>query len=233
MNDFKKKMLKLFLSHPLDFNLYLDGYKNKSYAYKVIRSFIPTDTGIEMEIGNPLVMYIEYVKNKYQKAYPNIVIDSEFEINFRLRNSNMKRDLDELNRFYNMITKSYLLNRRSDNCGIHIHTNLTTKFYYKKLMYNQDINSVVEFIERYFKYTGTYNDSKFSTHKGNSVIYRGDYGTLEYRCIPMTWNFSELLKYIIFCHAMTRGFQMYSKGQCGINELRDIYDSWISILNTI
>jgi hypothetical protein len=186
-----------------------------------------------MEIGHQLVSYIRYVKNEHPLAYPRIVIDSDFEITFRLRSDHMERDLDELKRFYDMITKSYLMKTRAQESGIHIHTNLMTVFNYRKLLNNSDIDEVVKLIASHFNYTGTFNQNKFSTHKGNSVIYRSCYNTLEYRCIPMTWQFSELIKYMTFCHALTNGFQMYSKGQCDLKRIKEIYEDWHTLCNMI
>lgn len=211
MDKFKSRMIRLFLNHPLDYKTYLSMYDNPRYALRVISNLIPTDTGIEFEIGTPLVNHIRTIKRNGH--FPRIVLENSEEVTFRLRKDHFLRDLKELQDFYNFLRKGYNSNNRLDNSGIHIHTNLI-----KGSLRNDEVirlrehaTTAVERIANYFNYTGDYNNRSFNTYKGYCVIYRFEYGTLEYRCIKMTWDFSELLKHIIYCHMCTKEFYKFTK----------------------
>jgi len=206
METFNKRMIRLFLNHPLDYKTYLSMYDNPRYALRVISNLIPTDTGIEFEIGELFVKSIRHIKsNGY---FPNVVMENNEEVTFRLRKDHFNRDLNELNQFYNYLRKGYNKGNRFEGSGIHIHTNLIKgKLSSDSLRFLiRNATLPVTYIADHFKYTGDYNERKFSTVKGNCVIYRHSYGTLEYRCIKMTWDFVELLKYIIYCHKCTSYF---------------------------
>jgi len=218
MNDFKKKILKLYLDHPFDFNLYLDGYKNKNYAFRLIKSFIPTDTGIEWEIGDAMVCKL-IRSYKYKPIIPRLVRESSFEVTYRINKSDLNRHLSQLKVMYEFMCRPGYAKLRQSKSGIHIHTNLFHDLNYEvreKLINDREgfSHKVVKMIAReLFNYGGTYNQLKFDWAKGNAIIYRSNYKTIEYRCINMTWDFRELLKYIITCHQMTNLFTQYGSNK--------------------
>lgn len=234
MNEFKKNLLKLFLDHPFDYNLYLDGYKNKDYAFRIIKSFIPTDTGIEWEVGDDMVSKL--LDNRRAPWWNRLNRESSFEVTYRINSRHLNLHLLKLQRMYKFMSKPYFANIRQEKSGIHIHTNLihglrdSARF---KLVRDQSITSkkaVVMIAKNFFRYGGTYNELKFDWSKGNAIIYRREYGTIEYRCINMTWDFRELLKYIIMCHLMTNLFLQYGNDKLTGKEFLDrVHDYILSI----
>jgi len=218
MNTFKRQMLKLYLDHPFDFNLYLDGYKNKNYAFRLIKSFIPTDTGIEWEIGNALTHKLMR-GYKSKSIIPRLVRDSSYEVTYRINKSDLNLHLSQLKVMYEFMCRPGLAKLRQSKSGIHIHTNLfhdLNSEVREKLIIDQYgfSNKAVKLIAKeFFNYGGTFNQLRFDWSKGNAIIYRSNYKTIEYRCINMTWEFRELLKYIITCHHMTNLFIQYGSGK--------------------
>lgn len=218
MNDFKKKILKLYLDHPFDFNLYLDGYKNKNYAFRLIKSFIPTDTGIEWEVGDAMVFKL-LTGFKNNPIIPGLVRESSFEVTYRVYKSDLDIHLDQLKEMYKFMCRPGYAKLRQSKSGIHIHTNLFHDLSYGirgKLISDPEgfSHKAVKMIAReFFNYGGNYNQLKFDWSKGNAIIYRSNYRTIEYRCINMTWDFRELLKYIITCHQMTNLFIQYGSNK--------------------
>lgn len=222
MNKFKLQLLKLFLDHPLDFNIYLDGYKNKDYAYRVIKSFIPTDTGIEWEVGNEMVHSLTYRDNA--PWLPHLYRESFFEVTYRIERYALNKHLSQLMQMYAFMSKPHLASQRQEQSGIHIHTNLihgmTDEARWRLIRDSSRTSrrAVTMIARNFFDYGGTYNELKFDWCKGNAIIYRSEYGTIEYRCINMTWDFRELLKYIVTCHYMTNLFLQYGNNKLGGEE---------------
>lgn len=234
MNEFKKNLLKLFLDHPFDYNLYLDGYKNKDYAFRVIKSFIPTDTGIEWEIGECMVGKL--LANHRSYWWNRLNRESSFEVTYRVNSKHLNVHLLQLQRMYKFMSKPYYANIRQAESGIHIHTNLIhgmDKSIQLKLIRDPSRTTkkaVTMIAEEFFMYGGTYNELKFDWSKGNAIIYRREYETIEYRCINMTWDFRELLKYIIMCHLMTNIFLQYGSNKLTSEEFLDkVHDYILSI----
>lgn len=217
MNKFKLQLLKLFLDHPLDFNIYLDGYKNKDYAYRVIKSFIPTDTGIEWEVGNDMVSQL--TRNKRFPWLPRLQRESSFEVTYRIGIRSISRSIYQLQQMYAFMDKPSRANIRQAQSGIHIHTNIMTlkdKDVMNRLIRDAEgvtRRAVTYIAKNFFQYGGNYNALRFDWSKGNAIIYRREYNTIEYRCINMTWDFRELLKYIVTCHYMTNLFLQYGKNK--------------------
>lgn len=236
MNTFKKNLLKLYLDHPLDFNIYLDGYKNKDYAYRVIKSFIPTDTGIEWEVGDEMVYKLVHGKTPWR---PQLHRESSFEVTYRLNRSSLNRQLTQLNQMYNFMAKPRHANIRQAHSGIHIHTNLINGLKDNNREYLiQDPDNVTRRAVRliandFFHYGGSYNELRFHWSKGNAIIHRREYNTIEYRCINMTWDFRELLKYIITCHYMTNLFLQYANRKIEGYELLDKVKAFIQCVHQL
>lgn len=208
-------MIKLFLNHPDDFQNYLDGYKNKHHAFRIIKSLIPTDTGIEFEIGNPI---IKVVTNKsFKRDFDRFIRYANCdECTIRIYHHSLRKCLNALDSFMSFISSPRFCDDRSDRSGIHIHTNLMTPFQFNSVTINSHTKRVMDeavkiISKRYFNYTGTYNALAFHWNKGNAIIYRKEYNTIEYRCINITWDFRILLRHVIFCHECTRLFQQYLK----------------------
>lgn len=234
MNEFKKNLLKLFLDHPFDYNVYLDGYKNKDYAFRVIKSFIPTDTGIEWEIGDEMVNRL--FRNNRSPWYVRLNRDSSFEVTYRLNVDDLNRQLNQLFRMYNFMSKPCYADIRQEKSGIHIHTNMFKVMdgHVQNKLIRDPSNvmkrAVTMIAKNFFGYNGTYNALRFDWSKGNAIIHRREYRTIEYRCINMTWNFRELLKYIIMCHLMTNLFLQYGNDKItGEELLRRVHDYILSI----
>lgn len=209
MEKFEKTMLKLFLDHPLDYRKFISGYKNPGYALRVIHSFIPTDTGIEFEVGHDLIKRV--LSKKVVGGYNHLLYENEDEVTYRIGKGNtVDNAIKELSRLYKFWCKSFFDKHRSRESGIHIHTNLIkgrfTSNDAAKLResYDHDLAQCISLTaNKFFEYSGDYNRNTFSTSKGHSIIARLDFGSIEYRCINMTWDLRELLKYIVFCHKWT------------------------------
>lgn len=224
MEAFEKTMLKLFLDHPTDFQKYIPAYHDIGYAYRVIDNFIPTDTGLEFEIGPGLKNPI--LDNKRKGGYPKLYDENIEEVTFRIEKSRIAKDIEQLQRLYNYWRKPKFSKRRSSDSGIHIHTNIFSNFRFRdyeslKGTYNDELNLIVGITaKQYFDYYGSYNALRFSQSKGNSIIYRSEYDTIEFRCINMTWEFRELLKHIIFCHRWTKGLMLLAKGKIDVEHFK-------------
>jgi hypothetical protein len=231
MNKFKLQLLKLFLDHPLDFNIYLDGYNNKDYAYRVIKSFIPTDTGIEWEVGDAMVRSLTH-RNR-ASWLPHLHCESSFEVTYRIRHASLNKHLSQLMQMYAFMDKPSLASQRQEKSGIHIHTNLiklAKKDSIRKLILDRESvtrKAVRCIATEFFRYGGTYNTLKFDWNKGNAIIHRSEYNTIEYRCINMTWDFRELLKYIVTCHHMTNLFLQYGNNKLSGDEFLDKVEAFI------
>lgn len=231
MNKFNLEMTKLYINDPVNYRSYLDGVNNRGHAMRIISNLIPTDTGIEFEVGSRLLNKIDYSigKSNYSRAERDYSQGSE--ITYRVRKNFLDQDVRGLYDMMTFMSRPFLKDYRSSKSGIHIHTNLIasrSEQEYHMLIhsYQAVLDKAVKMIsEDYFHYGGSYNENTFHVIKGHSIIYRHDFNTLEYRCINMTWSPNELIKHIIFVHSCTKLIQkLWSKEVSDVNFLRDLHD---------
>jgi hypothetical protein len=218
MTDFERRVIEMYLNHPTDYKDYLHLYNNPDHAYRLIQKLIPTDTGIEWEMGPRMVFKLREVKRNNEES-TNQRIHSwmndlmfhpyeHYEVDMRIRNHTKDAQIKKLSEMYAYMNKPFNDENRVSKSGIHIHVNITS--FWDHIYYNHEIiNKTVRSVARgFFNYKGDYNDLMFNTQKGFAIIFRRDFKTIEYRCINMTYNFRTLLKYIIFCHYATPKFMV-------------------------
>lgn len=250
MNEFKKRIINLFLNHPFDYQNYLGMYKNKDYAYRIIQNLIPTDTGLEFEIGKLMIDKLKSFRNTLSDAHYshwlhilNLSHSEDFETSMKIKKYELSIDLKRLYSLYSFMNKSFNDECRVDKSGIHIHTNILDKHIVKDFCNRNRCNRTLSLLDRavkliandYFRYDGHYNMLEFNTVKGYAIIYRRDFNTIEYRCVNMTYNFRTLLKHIIFCHEITKLLLMImsSKSNKEGLDILDRIESYIKEFNQI
>lgn len=209
----KCKFIKLFLDHPFDYKKYLNTFENPKYALRVIKNLIPEDTGIEMEVGSIFTSSLR--SHKILSKYIKTSSYDCTEFNFRINTDVLDSRLKVLKLFFDWITQPYFDYHRSNKSGIHIHTNigmLATKRLTDRSNFNYlrgpNVTKVIEkLFQEYFEYKGQYNSLMFASLKGNALIVREDFDTLEFRGINITWDFRTMLKHLIVCHMFAKLFR--------------------------
>jgi hypothetical protein len=171
-------------------------FKNPSYAYKILNRYLPTDTGLEFEVGNEIVKGLFNTDlKKYFKR------DSYFEVTKRVTKH---KEYYHIYKLIELINTSYAFPK---NGGIHIHTNVFSQRIKNNIgSFIRSVNStkLIKRLAEYFKYTGTYNRLDAASSKGHFLNFRSDFNTLEWRGIPMQSDFKQLIKYLIVCHYCTK-----------------------------
>lgn len=219
LTNFEKEVLRLvmYTSNEKTFIPMMNNlFSDRSYTYKTLKKFIPTDTGIEFEIGDSNVSLIKpYIRKMQSRMSVNmdLVIDSSFEITLRLRSTTSIKYLMQLFRLFN-----YVCSIPSQG-GIHIHTNITTytltsyPFARKNVINSKDF---VRFTNIYnsdwltwmnneiFHYGGQYNEVRCSQGKRYILNLREDFNTFEFRGINITFDRATMIKYIIVAHLMKK-----------------------------
>lgn len=197
MTEFECKVLRIFMHNPKSFpTLFNQMFKNSSYAYKILNKYLPTDTGLEFEVGEEIVkgLFSTDLKKYFKR-------DSYFEVTKRVTKH---KEYYHIYQLIELINNCYAFPK---NGGIHIHTNVFSKRIKSSISsFIRSVNStkLIKRLAEYFKYTGTYNELDAASTKGHFLTFRSDFNTLEWRGIPMQSDFTQLMKYIIVCHYCTK-----------------------------
>ena len=188
MNDFEKRVLSIVVNEPTLMIPKLKMLGNTKHVHSIVNKYLPFRVGIEFEWG--VVDYskcfeIEMTTRGMFNYFPNIDIN-EARISFK-----GFKYLPGLYKFLEMLKTDIPFNTGS---GIHIHIDTTG--------YSREFYLNGSFM-RYFaidlaQYTGTYNSISIGDLKHNAFV-RTNKPSLEYRFFRMTYNYSELVKWIIMC----------------------------------
>lgn len=181
MSNFEKKVLEIIIYNPDTFNKILKNH-NHQYVKSIIKKWFGNRIGLEFETAT----YNE--KNDFiWKKYKLIDIDHQSEektISFN------EKGLIGFNQFLYFLKKKVAFNESS---GIHIHINCKKK---TELIICEKYKYVLEYLIKLFEYKGTYNRHEISLSK-TAIRIHGQYNTLEYRIIPMSYDWDYLIKSII------------------------------------
>lgn len=188
MNDFEKRVLSIVVNEPTLMIPKLKMLGNTKHVHSIVNKYLPFRVGIEFEWG-----FVDYSKSFEMEMiamgmfnYFSNMDSNEARISFK-----GFKYLLALYRFLEILKADVPFNTGS---GIHIHVDTTG---YKREFVLSD-SFMRHFAIGIAKYTGTYNSIHIGDLKGNAFV-RTDKPTLEYRFFRMTYNYSELVKWIIMC----------------------------------
>lgn len=211
LTDFEKEVLRLtmYSSNEKTFIPMMNNlFDDKKYAFKILKKFIPTDTGLEFEIGSDNVDKLRpFIRDQHSN---DLLIDSSFEITLRVRS------------FWNFGILMKLFEKMNQYCripdqgGIHIHTNVENHLirsdnWIRRHNYIK-VSEFVNFTNQYnlhflqwlndeiFQYRGTYNAVSAGSCKSHILNLRTDLNTFEFRGINITFDRATMIKYIIIAH---------------------------------
>jgi len=204
--EVERKILKIILYNPSEMlPLLKSSFKEVSRVYSFIKKMIPTMTGIEIETGQTIISEKSHELFKLTQSEIKPDLYGGGEVRIRIDHWKNLIDLKKLLEWLTLNT------RFNEGSGIHIHTNVYQTILdlatLSSLHINNKFESSFEFIDfllhKIFKYTGTYNEHSLGEGKSHAIAFRPIYNTIEYRAIPMTYDYSELVKYIMISHLST------------------------------
>lgn len=172
----------------------------------VAETYLPYDTGIEIECGYKENIYSSDFR-KYLLRIPNIkeVDCDQSEQRFRIPNG--IKGMICLWNISEILKDKALLNPKS---GIHYHIDLsdisTEQFNVLKEIHCNNPNSFILKSLKSWKYTGNYNTWNVSTIK-HAVRFHSQYKTLEIRIGEMTFDYELLIKRILHCQNIVRSLK--------------------------
>lgn len=192
MNSFEKQVLTILVNEPSIFNAKIKRLGNVKHAHRILNSYLPFRVGIEFEHGETTPSY----NTCYGYLNFNYGINSdgcETKVSFR-----GYKNLIELYRYLNLLSDTVPFNEGS---GIHIH--IDARSFFENITTNSIPQSIIDYIIRIFNYTGLYNEHRMSIWK-QAIRIHSYYTTLEYRIFKMTYNYSELVKWILICSYLNK-----------------------------
>jgi hypothetical protein len=202
--------------------LFSDCNVKKGFVHSRLRRYVPHRIGIEFEcFGDFANEYLDSIDAETHKRN-NKFIENEFGILQFSQDCNIElgkikkdpihrsetkneirvsiQDYSQLNGLYNILNEMAKYCAISQDCGIHIHVDLTK--YGKD---NQKRRAVDWFsrhlsdVESIFpKYTGTYNKRIAQCGKG-SYVNLSAHDTVEFRIAPLTFDYELLITWIVKC----------------------------------
>lgn len=176
--------------------------------------YLPTDTGIEIEIlpSRTPDIYKEWenIEKSFGLKYYSYSRQSDVEGNpckgeLKFRLSKGEQGMIALYHVCELLKKHFELNLSS---GIHYHINApqiresNNKMYILKS--DPEVSSYILQQLDTWKYKGLFNKRMVNNSKGVWVNYGTPFNTLEYRIGEMTFDYTLLMKRITHCHAITR-----------------------------
>lgn len=194
MKTYELCVLHDYLNDPKNFFSRTKTHPNPGYAIRILNKYLPTDTGIELEVGAKI---INKLSGRIRKMF---VRDSSFELTLRVRS------IQGYLKLYELLREISSFDELPSSAGIHFHTNIKSKLNFSKI--DKIISKCNQLdlctkLARIFNYTGSYNELLADTHKGYFLNVRRDFNTLEYRGIPFTMSFRTLMTQVMICHLCT------------------------------
>lgn len=201
--------------------LFRDAKVKAGFLHSRLRRYVPHRVGIEFEcFGDFANQYLKANNLKWNKF-------ENFESQFHLTDFSQDtklfcskglqksqkpsidnheeirvsiRDYRQLNGLYSIMKEMAKYCTISDDCGIHIHVDLTrfdTNDYRKVAI--EWFNNHLSDVESIFpKYTGSYNKRIAKCGKG-SWVNLSVHGTVEFRIAPLTFDYEVLIIWIVKC----------------------------------
>ncbi len=194
MNSFEKQVLTILVNEPSIFNAKIKRLGNVKHAHRIINEYLPFRVGIEFEHGE--VPYNYFYDSNSLGLYFNHGItlgSSETQVSFK-----GYKNLIYLYKYLNFLSDTVPFNLDS---GIHIHIDATN--FFESINVMSIPQSIIDYIIQIFDYTGSYNDHIMSTWK-QAIRIHGRYQTLEYPIFKMTYNYSDLVKWILICSYLNK-----------------------------
>lgn len=147
----------------------------------------------------------ESFSNRFRAVSDGSTDDISTEFKISIRNYSQ---LSGLYIILNELKKNCFLNPKS---GSHIHIDVTPYVYlFNKVRSNLTMSleeTIDETMNKIYlnkvkpllgRYPGRYNKACWSFHKGqNKINYRGNYGSIEFRTVPMTFEYTNIVKYMV------------------------------------
>lgn len=188
MSPFERQVLSIIIHKPSMMIPLLKQLGNTKHVYSICNKWINRRFGLEFEVGDTSTFRSSIV--------PNYGIYKDFsEINY---SSQGFKELIKLNVFLNELQMQLPFNTGS---GIHIHIDfIGVDDYFNPSLFPQQ---VVDYIVNKFEYVGGYNHHS-ACYSKQAVRFHSSYRTIEYRIFRMTYTYSELVKWILCSHYMTR-----------------------------
>jgi hypothetical protein len=181
--------------------LALSTIKDKSLL-RVANSYLPYDTGIEIECSYKKGFYAESIK-----AFKNIPHIKAVDCDGSEQRFRIPKGINGLICLYHLSLALKKYSNLNPDSGIHYHidcTDISLKRYC--IIANRHTMSPDTFILKALKswgYTGTYNSWQVSRQK-TAVRFHARYQTIEFRIGEMTFDYELLIKRIINCQNITR-----------------------------
>lgn len=211
MTDFERRILRTFMHDPYSVYQLKQFAYNKDHAYKVLNKYFPTDTGIELEIGEDAVNALYGNLGRRRGLSRSYHRDSCFEITKRFYKAKGLFSYNSLGVLIKFLLEDCEF---PENGGIHIHTNVFGVNIHD--LRRQFPNGIQEYIDLtngsqlpktlsdLCRYTGNYNGITAGIGKCHVINFREDFNTIEYRCISIQKSLFDLMKIIAACHLCTR-----------------------------
>lgn len=202
-------------------NLFKDCKVKSGFVHSRLRRYVPHRVGIEFEcFGDFANQYLIDTKRSWRnwedfERYFNILdfsqdssisrigIASKIKESFIGNHEEIRvsiQDYRQLNGLYRIMNEMAKYCSISDDCGIHIHIDLTK--YDLPCQKNAAVdwfnNHLYEVESIFPKYTGSYNKRLASQGKG-SWINLSNKDTVEFRIAPLTFDYEVLITWIVKC----------------------------------
>lgn len=196
MSPFEIKVLKIVLRNPDTFKKLLKQHDH-AYCMSILNKWFKNRVGLEFETGDTQTLPFDMPYSKIRRIYDVSVSGDEKRISFGTNG------LDVLNYFLTQMHETVPFNTGS---GIHVHINSKVSFRDKRFQYVNDISKKYQYVTdkliTLFNYTGKFNSHIISTEK-TAIRFHHTYNTIEYRILPMIYDWDVLLKSIMVCQYCT------------------------------
>ncbi len=200
MNDFEKRVLSIVVNEPTLMIPKLKMLGNTKHVHSILGKYLPFRVGIEFEWGPVDDILITAIANefKYEFNYSISIDYSEARISFR-----GFKYLPQLYKFLQILKQNVPFNTGS---GIHIHIDTTN--------YGREFELTNEFMHHFVmdlaQYSGNYNRLGISYFKTTTFVITNK-PSLEYRFFKMTYNYNELVKWIIMCSYINSCLKIHAR----------------------
>lgn len=222
----QEQLIKLVLYKPTDYRIYLGSLNNSGYGANFISSLFPFRIGLEFDIAgagsrdSDLPNELQELLSKY-KRQKNFWFDptySGFEGNSEIRISFIGfQGIIKLKKILDIMNKPEYGIRPSEDGGLHIHIDLSTagiQSCHNKGLQKRSYLLLTKYRNYIYK---VFDIPSYSTAEGKSIRERtfftlgskskiaicARYPTIEWRLLNTTFDYTHLVKLIIFCSMMT------------------------------
>lgn len=200
LSEFEKKVLRLAIYNPKQMINSIKCFGNVNHAYSILDKYFPMRVGIEIEGVKKHTF--DFEKNVLPSKGEMFYTPSYPEIRFSFQGF---KYLSRLSLFMQSFVPDY-------DYGIHIHIDGKGIDINNPKLFPQDL---LNYLIQFFQYKGSFNKPCVSNSK-TAIKFHQQYGTVEYRILPMTNSYSEMVRWILilqYCNHCVRNNIQWNKNK--------------------